>query len=55
VPSLVKIGPVVLEKKNLNDPIPFLHFYDYIPFGEDLALYLNKLEFPSPKDNLYQV
>jgi hypothetical protein len=31
------------------------HFYDYLPFEEDLALYLNKLEFPSPKDNVYQV
>jgi hypothetical protein len=55
VPSLVKIGPVVLEKKILNDPIPFLHFCDYLPFEEDLALYLNKLEFPLPKDNLYEV
>jgi hypothetical protein len=55
VPSLVKIGPVVLEKKILNDPIPFLHFCDYLPFEKDLALYLNKLQFPSPKDTLYQV
>jgi hypothetical protein len=39
----------------LNDPIPFLHFCDYLPFDEDLALYLNKLDFPSSKDNLYQV
>jgi hypothetical protein len=28
---------------------------DYIPFEEDLSLYLNKLELPSSKDNLYQV
>jgi hypothetical protein len=55
VPSLVRIGLVVLEKKILNDPTPFLHFCDYLPFEEDMALYLNKLEFPSPKDNLYQV
>jgi hypothetical protein len=26
---------------------------DYLPFEEDLALYLNKIESPSPKDNLY--
>jgi hypothetical protein len=39
----------------LNEPTPFLHFCDYPAFEEDLALYLNKLEFPSPKDNLYQV
>jgi hypothetical protein len=31
------------------------NFCDYIPFEEDLALYLNKLEFPSPKDNLHYV
>jgi hypothetical protein len=30
-------------------------FWDYLPFEEDLALYLNKLEFPLPKDTLYQV
>jgi hypothetical protein len=36
-------------------PTPFLHFCDYLPFEEDLALYLNKLDFPSSKDNLYQV
>jgi hypothetical protein len=42
-------------RRFLNDPTPFLHFCDYLPFEEDLALYLKKLEFPSPKDNLYQV
>jgi hypothetical protein len=36
----------------LNDPTPFLHFCDYLPFEEDLALRLNKLEFHSSKDNL---
>jgi hypothetical protein len=39
----------------LNDPTLFLHFCDYLPFEEDLVLYWNKLEFLSPKDNLYQV
>jgi hypothetical protein len=39
----------------LNDPTPFLHFCDYLPFEEDLSLYFYKLEFPSSKDNLYQV
>ena len=39
----------------LNDTTLSLHFCDYLPFEEDVALYLNKLEFPSPKDNLYQV
>ena len=28
---------------------------DYLPFGKGVALYLNKLEFPSPKDTLCQV
>jgi hypothetical protein len=30
-------------------------FCDYLDFEEDLTLYLNKLEFPISKDNLYQV
>jgi hypothetical protein len=55
VSSLVKIGPVVLEKKIFKWPTPFLHCCDYLLFEEDLALYLNKIEFPSLKDNLYQV
>jgi hypothetical protein len=42
-------------RRFLNDPTPFLHFFDYLPFEEDLTLYLNKLEYPLPKDNFYQV
>ena len=42
-------------RRFLYDPTPFLNFCDYLPFEEDLTRYLNKLEFPSPKDNLYQV
>jgi hypothetical protein len=42
-------------RRFLNDPTLFLHFCDYHPFEENLTLYLNKPEFPSPKDNLYQV
>jgi hypothetical protein len=42
-------------RRFLNDPIRFLHFCDYLPFEEDVALYLNKLEFFLPKDILYQV
>jgi hypothetical protein len=53
VPSLVKIGLVVLEKIFKTQTV-FLHFCDYLPFEDGLALYLNKHEFPSPKDNLYQ-
>jgi hypothetical protein len=36
------------RKGFLNDPIPFLHFCDIISPLKSL----NKLEFPSPKDNL---
>jgi hypothetical protein len=43
------------RRRFLNDPTQFLHFCDYLPFEEDLVLYLNKLESASPKDNLYQV
>jgi hypothetical protein len=42
-------------RRFLNDPTPFLHFCDYLPYKEDLYLYLNKLELPSSKDNLYHV
>jgi hypothetical protein len=31
------------------------HFLDYLPFKEDLALYLNNLEFPLPRDDLCKV
>jgi hypothetical protein len=31
------------------------HFRDYLPFEEDLTLYLNNLKFPLPKDDLCQV
>jgi hypothetical protein len=56
MPSLVKIGPMVLGKKIfLIDLTQFFHFCDYFPFEEGLDPYLNKLEFPLPKDNLYQV
>ena len=42
-------GSVTLEKKILNNPIPFLHFCDYLPFEVNLALYLNNLELPLPR------
>jgi hypothetical protein len=48
-------GSVDLEKKVLNDPTPLWHFCDYLPFEEDLVLHLTNLEFPLPKDDLYQV
>jgi hypothetical protein len=42
-------------RRFLNDPTPFLHFSDYLPFEKDLALDLCNFEFPLPKDDLYQV
>jgi hypothetical protein len=38
------------RRRFLDDTTPFLHFCNYLPFEEDLALYLNKLEFPLHKD-----
>jgi hypothetical protein len=49
----LKLAQWFWRRRFLNDPTPFLHFCDYLPFEEDLALYLNKLDFPSSKDNLY--
>jgi hypothetical protein len=45
-------GSVVLKEKFFND---LAKFYDYLPFKEDLALHLNNLEFPLPRDDFYQV
>jgi hypothetical protein len=38
------------RKRFLNDPTQILHFGDYLPFEEDLAIYLKKLESPLPKN-----
>jgi hypothetical protein len=51
----LKLAQWFWRRRFLIDPTPFLHFCDYLPYEEDPALYLNKLEFPSPKDNLYLV
>ena len=53
--SLVEIGQAVLEKKILKFVNVFSPFRNYLPFGKDVALDLNKLESPSPKDTLCQV
>ena len=55
MPSLVEIGPVVLEKKILNFFNVFSLFRNYLPLEKRWALHLNKLESPSPKDALCQV
>jgi hypothetical protein len=48
----LKLAQWFWRRRFLNDPILFLHFYDYLPFEGGLVLYLDKLEFPLPKDNL---
>jgi hypothetical protein len=55
-PAFQLFGTVVLEKifkrpHIFSDYLPF----EVAPFEVDLTLYLNKLEFPLPKDNLNQV
>jgi hypothetical protein len=41
------------EEEGFKGPQPILHFCIYLPFEVDLALYLNNLEFPLPKDDFY--
>ena len=56
MPSLVEIGPVVLEKKICSNFINvFSLFHNYLPLEMGRALHLNKLESPSPWDTLCQV
>jgi hypothetical protein len=43
----LKLAQWFWRRRVLNVPIPFLHFCDYLPLEEDLALY--KLKFPSSK------
>jgi hypothetical protein len=40
-------------RRRLLNETNFYIFVIISPFEKDLALYLNKLEFPSPKDNVY--
>jgi hypothetical protein len=49
----LKLAQRFWRKRFLNDTTPFLYFCDYLSFQKGLTLYLNKLEFPSPKDYLY--
>jgi hypothetical protein len=46
-----------MRRKYVNDPTLFLHFCarDHPSFEEDLVLHLNKLEFLSCNNGLYQV
>jgi hypothetical protein len=53
--NLSYFGSVVLEKKKFHWPNPYLHFCDYLPLDENLALHLDNLLFSSPKDDLYKI
>ena len=56
MPSLVEIGPVVLEKKICSNFINvFSLFHNYLPLEMGRALHLNNFESPSPKNALWQV
>ena len=58
MPSLVEILPVVLGKKIFlnffNDYLLFRN-YMYLSLEKGVPLFLNKLEFSSPKDAFCQV
>jgi hypothetical protein len=45
----LKLAKCFWKRRFLNDSIPFLHFCDYLPFEEELALYLINLNFPHPR------
>ena len=55
--SLVEISPMVLKKMivKFNFVNVFLQFCYYLPLKEEVALHLNKLEFPLPKEALCEV
>ena len=55
MPSLVEIGPVLLEKKILKFCQCISLFRNYLPLEKGGALHLNKLVSPSPKDASCQV
>jgi hypothetical protein len=52
---LIEIGLLVLEKKIFKNFSAFLLFRYYLPLERSYPLPLNKLESPSPKDDLCQV
>jgi hypothetical protein len=53
--NMIYSGSVVLKGKKINRLAKFLHFYNCLPFEEDLALLLEEFRFPLSKDDLYQV
>ena len=55
VPSLIEIVPVILEKKIFKFRQFILLFRSHLPLKKGIALHLNKHEYSSPKDALYQI
>ena len=56
MPSLVEIGPVILENKDFfNFVYAFSLFHNYFILEKGVTLHLNTVESPSAKDALYQV
>ena len=55
----MEIWPILTQwfwiRRFFKDPTPFLHFCNYLPFEEDLALNLNNSDFTLPKDDLCQI
>jgi hypothetical protein len=39
-------GSVVLKENIFNDLAKFLHFYDYLPFEEDLTVLFEQFKIP---------
>ena len=55
MPSLVDIGPLILEK-NFKDFVKVISLLrNYLPLEKDGVIHLNKLESYSPNDVLCQV
>ena len=50
--SLVEIGPVVLERKIFNFHVCIFTIWLFLPLENRVALHLNNLESPLPKEAL---
>ena len=54
MPSLVEVGSVVLEKKEIFKFVNvFSQFRNYLPLEKGRTLHLNKLASSTPKDDLF--
>ena len=51
----LKLALWFLRKRFINFVDVISLFPNYLPLEKGITLHLNKLEFPSPKDALYQV